>query len=1586
VKRSILLVILLGAAFLATVLPAAAVRSLENYPKVLTYSSGMNELPAATQDSLSWYDVIVCMDRPETIASLRARNPNQRYIWQIQPQYVEGYSEANPWWMPDTLWSPKRLFMVYAKRNDWYLRDTNGQIVTDGIHYLINWTADCPVGTFGSSKGLRASQWIASVALPAIALSGRGPLPPWSWDSHDSYNGIMFEILADCLGSYGWQNYQYADPDRDGVAEGVTHSCSMGGANDPLSVLFRAENEEFYARLTAAFPEEFAFTINENTSPVGPWWRTRLSGMKFENWMRGCCPNWGDWWDWFYGITPPGQLDTNWGAGYFWAEASFDKPVEDRLKGWDLSYIVTWKERNKAPAENLRQMRFGLGTTMLGDGYFDYSYDDRHPQWQPEFDWDFGLPLADFAKELHGADTLYVRTFSKGMVEVNPYNHKVNGVSVHDSRFTFWLPVQDLAARTVAADTIRVTWTAPDGQHNEADSYDLRYATFPLTIENWDQATAYEGNPVYALPGAPVSVDIAAVPPGGTYYLAVRTTTQGRPEPILSNSAQVQTENIADTTDPDTIDDLHATSLTSTSITLGWTAVGDDGATGTATRTLMRVLAGDTIRTESDWDRASIVEGLGDPLPAGSAESFRIHGLSAATTYGIAARAEDDAANLSPLPAPLLVRTLDTPPPPPADHTAPAAINDAAGETGATGSIVVRWSAPGDDGWEGRAASYLVRVLRGRAIASETDWFAATVPTNTPPEPADPHVAQSMTVTGLTAGATYGVAIRAVDDAGNVAALSNSLLLTAGAAVPPPADDVPPGTIDDLAASAVTESTAVLSWTPTGDDGDQGTASSVEVGILVGRGILTEADWQGATRWTIGGSLAVGVKGLQTTTATDLLADTIYGAAARARDEAGNLGALGPAVTFRTEAPPPPPPPPPAQPPAAILDLRLLAAGTDTAVVAWTAPGDDGTSGRATRYLARIREGEDIATESDWLAASPADTSGLGRPAPAGSGQIWTLRGLTPGARYALAVRAEDDSSLVGALSNPFGFETTTPPPPIDDRPEPVTDLSSLSHGETWIDISWTAPAVSPGGGAATRYFLATSTSFGPIDSEEQWLAAVPRTEGVPAPAVPGTAQSMRIDGLEAATAYAIALRAEDADGDLGGLAASILVTTDAPPDTSIDPPPPPPPPVDRPPAPIRDLTASEADTSSVLLRWTAVGEDSLVGTAAHYQLRLLTGGPIASEENWTSAAPVTAGLPVPGPAGAVETMRLEGLTPGTVYGVALRAADAAGQISSLVPGPVVTTPLPPPPDDPVAPVAVDDLAAIEVTVSGALVHWSHPTPPDDPGAVVRYVVKIASAPISEADWEAASEHPSPPAPAGAGVVVSVSWTGLEEGTTYWTSVRGVSGDGLWSPIASVSFTTATTPDLAPPAIPAGLRVAGTDGQGRVRLEWDASGDPDLEGYRIYARTEGGGWTGLLPDMLPADATSVAVEAPSGTEFAITAVDRSGNESALSAPVSVLASRGFALRGPFPHPVTDACRFEVDLPAQTPANNLVLRILDSTGREVRRITGGEAGDPGTAVIAWDRRDATGHVAAPGFYLAIVEAGGRKITRRIFASP
>ncbi len=1556
--------------------PALATRGVENSPKVLTYSSAMSELPPAVRDTLSWYDVIVCMDRPTTLQGLRQRNPNQRYLWQVQPQYSEPYAEQLPWWLPDTTWSAKRLFMLYVKQNNWYLRDINGQIITDGVHQFVNWTRYCPVGTYGSAKGLRASQWMASVGLPAITLSGRG-MPPWSWDSYDSYNGLMFEILADCLGSYGWGALQYADPNQDGIAEGVTHTCTGGGTNDPLSVLYREENEEFYQRLSAVFPDDFVFTINENTSPVGPWWRTRLSGMKLENWMRGLGADWLDWWDYFYGITPPDYPDQNWGSGYYWAEQMYDKPVEDRLKGWDLSFIVTWNEQNKSGVENLRKMRLGLGTAMLGDGYFDYSLDDRHPQWQPEFDWDFGNPMGNFTRELYGADTLYVRTFTKGMVSVNPNATSVDGVTAGDSRFTFWLPVEDLQGESAGLDAIRARWITPQGEHNNADSFELRYATSPITLENWANATPYAGNPIIAAPGSPVDVQIDGLASGQTYSLAIRTRTQGRPEPLLSNIAQARTDGVPDTTPPGMIVDLHATDIGQDWVQLAWTSVGDDGNIGIATSTRIRFLIDDTIDNESDWNRAIVVNGVGAPRPPGVTDTFRIRGLAAGRSYGIAVRARDDVGLLSPLHPAVEVRTIDAPPPPPADREPPATITDLAGEAGDPGQIRIHWSAPGDDGWEGLADHYMVRTLRNRIIANESDWTTATPYTRDLPEPGAPRSLQSVDLTGLTPGVSYGISVRAVDDGGNVGGISNSLLSPAGTEAPPPVDDIPPSAIADLRAESVTETGAILAWTATGDDGNEGTALVYEFGFLKGRAIAVEADWIAADPKDVALPRPARAGTRQTYSLTGLDPGTIYGVAMRARDEADNLSPLGPATTIETATPPPPPPPDP-EPPAAIADLRLVAAGIDTAQVEWTAPGDDGDVGQAKRYLMRIRVGGAIATEEDWLAATEVDTSGVGRPAPAGSSERWILRDLTAETIYGLAIRAVDDSALVGGISNPLEW-TTESLPPDPTQPETIVDMTSTGRGHDWVDLAWTAPAVQPTGTAASRYRIAYHSGTEPIGSEEAWLASLKPDAALPVPAYPGTQEHWTLEGLTPATPYAVTLRAEDADGHMSDLGPTVHVETTAAPDTTVDPPPPPP--RDPPPAPILDLAAIDRGTTWVDLTWTAVGRDSLDGRAARYDARVVQGRAIVDESDWNTSPSVETAMPTPGEPGTIERVRIAGLAPGVSYGFVVRAVDDVGQPSALTGGVLVTTLTPPP--EPPAP--IQNLAVEEITTGGARVRWSHSSDSGDPAGPARFVLGISRDPIDEATWPQARKHPNPPLPGAAGAVVAAIWDGLEESTPYWTAVRVQSADSLWSTLAVAAFTTSTTPDLAPPAPPSGLRIAGMDEFGQTRLEWDPSSDADLAGYRVYGRSDGGSWHLLLTEMLPASATSVVLESPPGAEFALAAVDLSGNESSYSPPV-LLEDRVLGLRGPFPHPVTDRCRFEVDLQLGVPSSGVVLRILDSTGKEIRRVESGTPVGVGVIEILWDRKDGAGRPAAPGFYLVVLEAGGRTLHRRIFAAP
>ena len=90
---------------------------------------------------------------------------------------------------------------------------------------------------------------------------------------------------------------------------------------------------------------------------------------------------------------------------------------------------------------------------------------------------------------------------------------------------------------------------------------------------------------------------------------------------------------------------------------------------------------------------------------------------------------------------------------------------------------------------------------------------------------------------------------------------------------------------------------------------------------------------------------------------------------------------------------------------------------------------------------------------------------------------------------------------------------------------------------------------------------------------------------------------------------------------------------------------------------------AQGAGADSVSLTWTSPGDDSLVGTASLYDMRIST-API-TPGNW-SAASAVAGLPAPLVHGTRQSVRVNGLSRDTVYYFAIRTRDDAGNWSGV--------------------------------------------------------------------------------------------------------------------------------------------------------------------------------------------------------------------------------------------------------------------------------------------------------------------------------
>ena len=110
-------------------------------------------------------------------------------------------------------------------------------------------------------------------------------------------------------------------------------------------------------------------------------------------------------------------------------------------------------------------------------------------------------------------------------------------------------------------------------------------------------------------------------------------------------------------------------------------------------------------------------------------------------------------------------------------------------------------------------------------------------------------------------------------------------------------------------------------------------------------------------------------------------------------------------------------------PPGPISDLVLTRPGSNSADIAWTATGDDGASGTATRYDIRVSA---VAFDSSTFETGVRLTAPV--PAPAGTHQSWHLTGLATNSHYWLALRAKDEFGNMGPVSNVIEIQTLDPP------------------------------------------------------------------------------------------------------------------------------------------------------------------------------------------------------------------------------------------------------------------------------------------------------------------------------------------------------------------------------------------------------------------------------------------------------------------------------------------------------------------------------------------------------------------------------
>jgi len=124
-------------------------------------------------------------------------------------------------------------------------------------------------------------------------------------------------------------------------------------------------------------------------------------------------------------------------------------------------------------------------------------------------------------------------------------------------------------------------------------------------------------------------------------------------------------------------------------------------------------------------------------------------------------------------------------------------------------------------------------------------------------------------------------------------------------------------------------------------------------------------------------------------------------------------------------------------------------------------------------------------------------------------------------------------------------------------------------------------------------------------------------------------------------------------------------------------------------------------------------------------------------------------------------------------------------------------------------------------------------------------------------------------------------------GKTYHYRVSAVSTlDGSQAESAPSAAVSVTPRDVFPPPAPTGLTAV--NAAGAVDLLWNASSSPDLAGYNVYRSTDGGPFERVNKKRVPTPIFhDTSVEPGHHYQYAITAIDLSGNESARSKPATV---------------------------------------------------------------------------------------------------
>lgn len=405
---------------------------LLGYPRLAAFVGNWENYTSADVDTMARFGLAALRAGPEAVAALSARNPDIELFFRVMPQAIPATDWGREWSWLDRM-------RRYAVANDWILRHHNGgEAGARGWGAYWRWgdfTSRCPEGTYFDaaepaldSRGLTLAEWSATKLIPWFVST-----------KMQGYDGLWWEVVVQEPNRYWW--YVDVQDEFGGLLDWDRNNLAdWWEAEWTLYEAFRSDwdsvatwwMDEIRTRVGEDFP---IIAGGDGYTPPLPLFH----GFKNEDFLnrnRWDGPQW-TWWDEFYLTSPTSPR-----RGYVYQR-------DHARAGWELSVNqiywyddAHWTFSN--PTLMRKYVRFALGTTLLGDGYFSF-YDQADPAtprnpWVSEYyDLDLGVRAAPFEKVVFGADTLYTRRFYdaednlSGLVTVNPQNRSVNGVPARDA-------------------------------------------------------------------------------------------------------------------------------------------------------------------------------------------------------------------------------------------------------------------------------------------------------------------------------------------------------------------------------------------------------------------------------------------------------------------------------------------------------------------------------------------------------------------------------------------------------------------------------------------------------------------------------------------------------------------------------------------------------------------------------------------------------------------------------------------------------------------------------------------------------------------------------------------------------------------------------------------------------------------------------------------------------------------------------------------------------------------------------------------------------------------------------------------------